>query len=118
MAYELFVEICADLAPELRTRLVAGAYRASRSSRIALVLKDVSREDVDRVLDPVVRKEGIAVAGVRYLSPDEARTRLHGNGADPCVVVSREPDWLNGASSGTGVRVESPEQGLRSMEGS
>lgn len=116
MSYDILVEVSRELSPGLRDRLLSAAYRASRSSRVALVLDGVDRADVDRALDPVVRRVGVGVTGVTYLSPEEARSRMVGNGARPCLVVSPDPDWLLGVSAPE-ARVEGPEDGLRSMQG-
>ena len=117
MAYDLLVEISSDLDRDLQARLLAGAYRASHGRRVALVLRGVDRDAVDRLLDPVVRRVGTGVAGVRYLEPDEACAEIRdaSRGDGPCLILSRDADWLNG-SADAGHVVRSLEAGLGELE--
>ena len=115
MPYDLLVDISDDLDPELRDRLISLAYRASRSREVALVLNGVSRETVDRTLDPIVASEGIAVAGVRYVDPEEVLTLLRNNAVRQCVVLGRDPDWISGFNGDT-PPVRRPEAGIGLLE--
>lgn len=115
MSYDLFVEIGSGEDPAFRERLLAAVYRASRSCSVALVLRGVTPEELDDVLDPIVREHGVGSAGVDYLDPDEGRSRLRSNGVGRTVVMTRDPAWLDGAS-GPGTRVVSPEEGLAHVE--
>lgn len=115
MPYDLLVEISDDLDPELRDRLISLAYRASRSREVALVLRGVSRETVDRTLDPIVASEGVAVAGVRYLDPEEVRPLLVEDGIRQCVLLGHDPDWISGLGGDT-PPVRDPEEGINLLE--
>jgi hypothetical protein len=65
------VEIAADQGVDARTRLLDAAYRASRNGIVFLLMRGADRAAVDRILDPVVRRCGVDVYGVRYLAVDE-----------------------------------------------
>lgn len=64
------VEITSELDAETQMRLLTAAYVASRSGVAILMLKGVSRESVDRQLDPVVRSVGLNVQGVVYMDEE------------------------------------------------
>lgn len=115
MAYELLVEVSGELEPELRDRLLSLAYRASRSQEVAIVLRGVSPQDVDRTLDPIVATEGTALPGVRYVEPEQVEPLLRKNGVRECLLVSRDADWLCGLDGGT-PSVRSPEEGIAILE--
>lgn len=115
MPYELLVEVSGELEPGLRDRLLSLAYRASRSREVALVLRGVSREDLDRTLDPIVRQEGTALAGVRYMEPQEVESLFQRNGVGEPLLVSRDAEWLSGLD-GDVPRVRSPEEGVAILE--
>lgn len=115
MPCEIFVDIGADLDHEVRERLAIAAYRASSSNSVAIVLRGVSAGDVDRMLDPVVREEGVNGARVRYFDPDVVRAKLRAEAVEPRLVVTCDPGWMKDAS-GVEVRVEGPEAGLRFLE--
>lgn len=53
---------------EIPGSLISAAYRASRSSRVMLVLHSVSPKEVDQLLDPVVARAGREHRGVVYAS--------------------------------------------------
>jgi hypothetical protein len=65
------VEIVADRDVDTRTRLLDAAYRASRNGTVFLLVGGGDRAAVDRILDPVVRRLGVDVYGVRYLAVEE-----------------------------------------------
>lgn len=117
MSYDLLVEISPDLDRDLQARLLAGAYRASRRRRVAVVLRDVDSDTVDRLLDPVVRRVGTGVPGVRYLDPEQAGAALRDapDGGGPSLILSRDAGWMNG-SDGAAPLVRSPEEGLEQLE--
>lgn len=117
MAYDLLVEITPDQTSDLQARLLAAAYRASGSREVAVVLRGVARDAADRLLDPVVRKVGTGVAGVRYLEPEEAVRSLRsgGNGDGSSLILGRREDWA-GALNGDAPVVRSPEEGVDELE--
>lgn len=115
MTYDLLVEVSEELEPELRHRLLSLAYRASRSREVALVLRGVSRKAVDRNLDPIVRREGTTLAGVRYVDPAEVGALLQQNIVSDPLLVSRDAGWLSDVD-GHGPRVRSPEEGIAILE--
>lgn len=115
MEYELFVEISAEMSPEVRRRLAISAYRASRWGTVALVLRGVEPDAVDRWLDSAVRKEGVGVSGVRYLDPEVVAPRIR-NGSGGCTVVTADPaSWMRDAGGRVG-RLLDPAQGLGRLE--
>lgn len=115
MDYDLLVDVGKELEPRLRDRLLSLSYRASRSRRVGLVLRGISREAVDRQLDPVVEREGSGVRGVRYLEATEAEEMLRGDGGRRAVVVTPDPSWIP-ACNGDAPRVRSPERAARMLE--
>lgn len=117
LAYDLLVEISPELDRDLQVRLLAGAYLASRWRRVAIVLRDVGSDTVDRLLDPVVRRVGTGVPGVRYLDPEEAGAALRDapDGGGPDLILSRDAGWLDGSVDSTHA-VRSPEAGLGELE--
>jgi hypothetical protein len=111
MTYDLFVEISDTLDAGLQERLLAAAYRASRTRRVGLVLRGLSREQIDRRLDPIVEREGTGFRGVRYLEVEDVRALLSGNGAGSLLVLSTVPDWVPDFS-GERAEIWGPEAGL------
>jgi hypothetical protein len=65
------VEIVPTPTGELPAMLVATVYRASRWTPIMLVLRSTTRREVDRLLDPVVRREGVDVKGLLYTDAED-----------------------------------------------
>ncbi len=117
MPYDVFVEIGEELDPDLRERLLALAYRRSRSQSVAIVLRGVSPSAVDRHLDPVVESLGIAVRGVRYLEPHQVEEALASNGARRPIVLTRDASWVPRGADGRAPDVRSPEEGLALLAG-
>lgn len=115
MHYDLLVEISDEMDSDLLDRLLAAAYRASRSRKVGLILRDTTREAVDRRLDPIVEAEGTSVNGVRYLGADELQSALEDRGAGDVLLLSRDPKSLPipGASPS---RIRDPEDGLALLE--
>lgn len=116
MPCDLLVELSDDLDPELRDRLIWLAYRASRSREVVLVLSGVTRETVNRTLDPIVASEGIAVAGVRYLDPEEVPSLLQSSAVRQFVVLGRDPDWISALNGDIPPVVRCPEEGINLLE--
>lgn len=61
------IEITAGPSGELPADLLIAAYRASQWDRIALVLNGVLPEDVDCILDPIVRTLPLDIPGLTYI---------------------------------------------------
>lgn len=55
---------------------VAEAYAASRAGPVGLILGDHAPEEIDRLLDPVVREVGPDVDGVVYLYEQGGRAAV------------------------------------------
>lgn len=92
MKQNAIVEVATDLDSSLRSRLVAAAYRYSRTGAVTLALKGVSRKTVDGILDPVVRVVGLRVWGTRYVEAADLGSVLEE--AEPgTVVVGSSPEF-------------------------
>lgn len=61
------IEITAGPSGELPADLLIAAYRASQWDRIALVLDGVLPEEVDCILDPIVRTLPLDIPGLTYI---------------------------------------------------
>lgn len=82
------VEIALDSDGELPRDLIATAYIASRAITVGFVLDaGVTREEVDRVLDPLVATTCGSVRGVRYLDHNDDRGVLAAIGRARFVVA-------------------------------
>jgi hypothetical protein len=66
------VEIAPGNDGTLPIGLISAAYRASSSIPILLLLRALTPQTIDRVLDPVVASAGIASRGVRYVIAGDA----------------------------------------------
>jgi hypothetical protein len=84
------IEIAPMPTGELPRTLMAAAYRASRRAAIMLVLRSTTRREVDRILDPVVRGEGINMKGLIYTDAEDERTVLEAARRASVVVASTE----------------------------
>lgn len=81
------VEIPAEFDPNTRRGLIEAAYRSSARGVVGLVLRGVSRQSVDRLLNDVVSTRVPDLKGVVYLdSEDEGR--LFATAARAHVVVA------------------------------
>src|SRR5215468_8631792 len=109
---EALIEIARDPAGRVPGALVRGAYRASRQGRILLVLKDVSTEEVDRILDAVVPRMP-RVAGVAYCTPETLSARLSESGLPRLAGVESNP--LASLLGAAGVCVVSPTAALDAL---
>lgn len=65
------IEIAAQSDRDQLLELVASAYSLSREGAVVLLLNGIAPADVDRLLDPVVALQGLAVSGVRYVDAAE-----------------------------------------------
>ncbi len=72
---------------ELPAPLISSAYLASRSAAVLLVLDSVTRDEVDRVLDPVVSRFGRDRRGVVYAERGDDREVL-ALAANGCAVFA------------------------------
>jgi hypothetical protein len=73
---------------EIPTALISAAYRASRSRPVMLVLDAVSPGEVDKVLDPVVARNGHHHRGVVYASTNDATVLNAAAGASRVFAAS------------------------------
>jgi hypothetical protein len=87
MSFYAVVEIAPDSNGALPSHLLTAAYRASREATVLLVLNGVSVASVDQLLDPIVRREGVAVRGVVYATVEDATVMLAARTA-PVVLAS------------------------------
>jgi hypothetical protein len=86
------VEIAVGSDEGKRTELIRAAYRSSRSGVVALALRGVTRQLVDRALDSVVDARQGQMRGVIYLDADESTEDLLIAATHASVVVaSTEP---------------------------
>jgi len=78
------------LGPDERdcTELIRAAYRSSGSGVVVLVLRDVSRQLADRVLDPMVHDRRRHLQGVLYADLEMGSKELLAAAADASVVVA------------------------------
>lgn len=67
------IEIAEQSDREQLLELVASAYSLSREGAVVLLLNGIDRADVDRLLDPVVAVQGVAVSGVLYMDAADDR---------------------------------------------
>ena len=74
MAIGAVVEITVGPDGTLPEQLIATAYRASWKSEIVLLLREVERARVDRLLDLIIAAHGLSRCGVRYLEDDDSPT--------------------------------------------
>jgi len=73
------IEVGLDAKGEVPVDLLRSAYLASRDGTVILVLNDVSPNQVDRALDPIVSK-ATGVAGVLYCTPSSLERLLKRRG--------------------------------------
>jgi hypothetical protein len=67
----VIVEISSESTEEVRNELIQAAYHLSRGGLVALALRGVSRQCVDRALDPVVNVREDPRHAVVYLTADD-----------------------------------------------
>jgi hypothetical protein len=91
MTIQALVEVSSDLAPQQQKSLVSWAYRLSRSGRVMLLLRGISRAAVDRMLDETVATEGLDVKGLLYADPGEDNEAMRVAADASIVVASTEP---------------------------
>ena len=104
-APHMIIEIVGDGTGGFQTDLVHAAYGLSQRGVVALALRDVSRAEVDRVLDSAVRERGCQVAGVLYAdATDDALVRSMAAGARIAVAST---DAFRRLLLGSGVTVVS-----------
>lgn len=65
------VEISPSLCTEVQRDRLRWAYRRSRHGLVILVLHDVTVNEVNRLLDPIVAEEGNGAYGVLFLDFDD-----------------------------------------------
>ncbi len=106
------VEIARDSDDGTRTDLIRAAYRSSRSGLVALALSGVTRQSVDRVLDPVVDPRQDRIRGVVYVDAEEAGEDLL-NAATHATVVVASTDRFRDALLDRGIHALGPEDGAR-----
>jgi len=84
------VEISGEMDARAQARLIASAYRWSRSGLVMLALRNVSRQAVDRLLNPVVAEVGLDVHGIQYLDAADAAEVLRYVAPGTLVVAGTE----------------------------
>jgi hypothetical protein len=99
------VEVGSETEEAERIALIRAAYRSSRAGIVALALRGVSIQSVDRALDEVVDARDDAVKGVVYLNGDDERA-LFAAAADAAVVLASTERF----------RVELAERGIAAVE--
>jgi hypothetical protein len=82
------VEIAGESDEDQRTQLIRAAYSSSRSGLVALALRGVTRQLVDRALDPVVDLRHDRSRGVVYIDADDARQDLMSAASHASVVIA------------------------------
>jgi hypothetical protein len=81
------VEITSESDEGERTELIRAAYNSSRSGVVALVLRGITSQSVDRVLDAVVdAKQG--VRGVVYVRSEKETSDVVKAAGDNTLVVA------------------------------
>ena len=81
------VEITSESDECERTELIRAAYNSSRSGVVALVLRGITSQSVDRVLDAVVdARKG--VRGVVYVRSEKETTDVVKAAGDATLVVA------------------------------
>jgi hypothetical protein len=84
------VEIAHESGEDERARLIRAAYRSSGSGLVALALRGVTREAVDRALDGVVDARNGALKGVVYLDAAHDAELLATAAQASIVIASTE----------------------------
>jgi hypothetical protein len=112
MSIRALVELSGELPLEEQQSLVAWAYDLSRTGRVALLLRGVSRGAADRMLDRVVAREGIQVHGLVYLEPEDEAALIGFTVLAPTIVAST--DSFRALLHGRGISADRPEDAWRS----
>lgn len=99
------VEIASGSNERERTELIRAAYRSSRSGLVALALRGVTRQLVDRALDAVVDARRDRIRGVIYVDADQSTEDLLIAARHASVVVASTERF----------RVELAELGVRAL---
>ena len=76
-----------------RTELIRAAYRSSRSGVVALALRGITAQHVDRALDPVVDMRNDQVRGVVYLDANQPGEALLRAASQASVVIASTDDF-------------------------
>lgn len=84
------VEIGCDTDETARSALIRAAYRSSRSGLVALALRGVTTQSVDRVLDQIVDANDHELKGVVYLNGDDAPALLSAAAMAEIVIASTD----------------------------
>jgi hypothetical protein len=100
------VEIAGASDERKRTELIRAAYRSSRSGLVALALRGVTRQLVDRALDPVVDVRTDRMPGVVYLDADASPHDL--------LIAARHASVV--VASTEGFRVELAQRGINALD--
>jgi hypothetical protein len=89
------VEIAGAADEKLQTELIRAAYRLSRTGLVALALRGVTRQTVDRALDPVVDVRNEPGMGVVYVDADERSEDVRAFAAHASVVIACTESFRN-----------------------
>ncbi|HEY0810611.1 MAG TPA: hypothetical protein VGD49_10645 [Longimicrobiales bacterium] len=108
------VEISVGSDEGKRTELIRAAYRSSRSGLVALALRGVTRQLVDRALDPVVDARKDLIRGVVYVDADESTEDLLIAATHASVVVA-STDRFRDALAQQGIQAFGVEDGARAL---
>lgn len=116
MSIQAAIELSGRLDTRTQQRIVASAYRWSRGGRIVLMLNEVDRWSVNRLLDGVVAAEGIHVAGVQFCDASDLGELQEAAGQATAVFTSSETLCARLRDNGMlSLRLDTPEL-LRHLE--
>lgn len=87
------VEITNGAGERERTELIRAAYRSSRSGVVALALRGITRQSVDRALDAVVDMRQDRVRGVVYFDAEQTGEDLLAAASHAAVVIAATEDF-------------------------
>lgn len=107
------VEIDRRTDEALIEALLAATYRASERESSAVLLRGVRTETADRMLDPVVSRQGPGAAGLRYL--DEQEEDHYVEAASRAKIIVASTPGLRDRLTSRGLSPLGPREGLRAL---
>jgi hypothetical protein len=108
------VEIALGSDERERTELIQASYRLSRAGLVALALRGVTPQAVDRALDPVVDVRNDSRMGVVYLDADSRSEDVRSVAAHASLVVACT-DAFRAELLRYGIEAERAEDGIRAL---
>jgi hypothetical protein len=87
------VEITSGTGERERTELIRAAYRSSNSGVVALALRGITRQIVDRALDSIVDIRRDRVRGVVYIDADRSQEDVLTAASRAEVVVAETEEF-------------------------